>query len=357
MIQIENLVKRFGSKYAVDDISFSIDEGEVVGFLGPNGAGKSTTMNIITGYMSSTSGTVSIGGMDILENPTEAKRFIGYLPEQPPLYPDMTVKEYLNFVYDLKGCKLNRKKHLGEICEVVKIADDYKKGRLIKNLSKGYKQRVGIAEALVGNPRVIILDEPTVGLDPKEIIEIRNLIRTLGETHTVVLSTHILPEVQAVCDRLLIINSGKLIADEKTENISRMIEGTRRLNARICGPQRDVLRTLRSIPEITMAELFGEREGDSFVYSIESTAGVDIRKPLFYTLAKNNMPLIGLEQQGTNLEDIFISLIDKKQDSRKSKKDASGFDETPSFDIKFPEGTETDAPEESADADTKEDNN
>ena len=356
MIQIENLVKRFGSKYAVDDISFSIDEGEVVGFLGPNGAGKSTTMNIITGYMSSTSGTVSIGGMDILENPTEAKRFIGYLPEQP-LYPDMTVKEYLNFVYDLKGCKLNRKKHLGEICEVVKIADDYKKGRLIKNLSKGYKQRVGIAEALVGNPRVIILDEPTVGLDPKEIIEIRNLIRTLGETHTVILSTHILPEVQAVCDRLLIINSGKLIADEKTENISRMIEGTRRLNARICGSQRDVLRTLRSIPEITTAELFGEREGDSFVYSIESTAGVDIRKPLFYALAKNNMPLIGLEQQGTNLEDIFISLIDKKQDSRKSKKDASGFDETPSFDIKFPEGTETDAPEESADADTKEDNN
>ena len=357
MIQIENLVKRFGSKYAVDDISFSIDEGEVVGFLGPNGAGKSTTMNIITGYMSSTSGTVSIGGMDILENPTEAKRFIGYLPEQPPLYPDMTVKEYLNFVYDLKCCKLNRKKHLGEICEVVKIADDYKKGRLIKNLSKGYKQRVGIAEALVGNPRVIILDEPTVGLDPKEIIEIRNLIRTLGETHTVILSTHILPEVQAVCDRLLIINSGKLIADEKTENISRMIEGTRRLNARICGSQRDVLRTLRSIPEITTAELFGEREGDSFVYSIESTAGVDIRKPLFYALAKNNMPLIGLEQQGTNLEDIFISLIDKKQDSRKSKKDASGFDETPSFDIKFPEGTETDAPEESADADTKEDNN
>ena len=357
MIQIENLVKRFGSKYAVDDISFSIDEGEVVGFLGPNGAGKSTTMNIITGYMSSTSGTVSIGGMDILENPTEAKRFIGYLPEQPPLYPDMTVKEYLNFVYDLKGCKLNRKKHLGEICEVVKIADDYKKGRLIKNLSKGYKQRVGIAEALVGNPRVIILDEPTVGLDPKEIIEIRNLIRTLGETHTVILSTHILPEVQAVCDRLLIINSGKLIADEKTENISRMIEGTRRLNARICGPQRDVLRTLRSIPEITTAELFGEREGDSFVYSIESTAGVDIRKPLLYTLAKNNMPLIGLEQQGTNLEDIFISLIDKKQDTKKSKKDGKGFDESPSFDIKIPEGIEIDAPEVSGDADTKEDNN
>lgn len=327
MIQIQNLVKRFGSKYAVDDISFSIDEGEIVGFLGPNGAGKSTTMNIITGYMSSTSGTVSIGGIDILENPTEAKRFIGYLPEQPPLYLDMTVREYLNFVYELKGCKLNRKKHLAEICEVVKITDDFNKNRLIKNLSKGYKQRVGIAQALVGNPRVIILDEPTVGLDPKEIIEIRNLIRTLGETHTVILSTHILPEVQAVCDRILIINAGKIVADEKTENISKMIEGNRRLNARICGSQREVLRVLRNINEITTAEVFGEREGDSFVYSIESTAGVDIRKPLFYALARNNMPLIGLEQQGTNLEDIFISLVDKQKDThKKSRRDSVSFD-------------------------------
>ena len=327
MIQIQNLVKRFGSKYAVDDISFGIDEGEIVGFLGPNGAGKSTTMNIITGYMSSTSGTVSIGGIDILENPTEAKRFIGYLPEQPPLYLDMTVREYLNFVYELKGCKLNRKKHLAEICEVVKIADDFNKNRLIKNLSKGYKQRVGIAQALVGNPRVIILDEPTVGLDPKEIIEIRNLIRTLGETHTVILSTHILPEVQAVCDRILIINAGKIVADEKTENISKMIEGNRRLNARICGSQREVLRVLRGINEITTAEVFGEREGDSFVYSIESTSGVDIRKPLFYALARNNMPLIGLEQQGTNLEDIFISLVDKQKDARKkSRRDSVSFD-------------------------------
>ena len=345
MIQIQNLVKRFGSKYAVDDISFGIDEGEIVGFLGPNGAGKSTTMNIITGYMSSTSGTVSIGGIDILENPTEAKRFIGYLPEQPPLYLDMTVREYLNFVYELKGCKLNRKKHLAEICEVVKITDDYNKNRLIKNLSKGYKQRVGIAQALVGNPRVIILDEPTVGLDPKEIIEIRNLIRTLGETHTVILSTHILPEVQAVCDRILIINAGKIVADEKTENISKMIEGNRRLNARICGSQREVLRVLRGINEITTAEVFGEREGDSFVYSIESTAGVDIRKPLFYALARNNMPLIGLEQQGTNLEDIFISLVDKQKDARKkSRRDSV------SFDIKAPgaDAAKSEAPDNGA---------
>jgi ABC-2 type transport system ATP-binding protein len=350
MIQIQNLVKRFGSKYAVDDISFKIDDGEVVGFLGPNGAGKSTTMNIITGYMSSTSGSASIGGIDILENPTEAKRFIGYLPEQPPLYVDMTVREFLNFVYELKGCKLNRKKHLEEICEVVKIADDYKKNRLIRNLSKGYKQRVGIAQALVGNPRVIILDEPTVGLDPKEIIEIRNLIRTLGETHTVILSTHILSEVQAVCDRILIINSGKLIADEATENLSRMIEGTRRLNARICGAQRDVLRVLRSIKEITSADVFGEREGDSFVYSIESSAGVDIRKPLFYALAQNNMPLIGLEQQGTNLEDIFISLVDKKDDQqKKSRRDL------PQFDIKLPmsDTDNSDKPENSDKEDAK----
>lgn len=345
MIQIQNLVKRFGSKYAVDDISFGIDEGEIVGFLGPNGAGKSTTMNIITGYMSSTSGTVSIGGIDILENPTEAKRFIGYLPEQPPLYLDMTVREYLNFVYELKGCKLNRKKHLAEICEVVKITDDFNKNRLIKNLSKGYKQRVGIAQALVGNPRVIILDEPTVGLDPKEIIEIRNLIRTLGETHTVILSTHILPEVQAVCDRILIINAGKIVADEKTENISKMIEGTRRLNARICGSQREVLRVLRNINEITTAEVFGEREGDSFVYSIESTAGVDIRKPLFYALARNNMPLIGLEQQGTNLEDIFISLVDKQKDARKkSRRDSV------SFDIKAPGSGANDVKSAASDA-------
>lgn len=329
MIEVKNLVKRFGSKYAVDDISFSIGEGEIVGFLGPNGAGKSTTMNIVTGYMSSTTGSVSIGGIDILDDPIEAKKLIGYLPEQPPLYMDMTVREYLNFVYDLKSCRLNRKKHLEEICKVVKILDDYNKNRLIKNLSKGYKQRVGIAQALVGNPRVIILDEPTVGLDPKEIIEIRSLIRTLGETHTVILSTHILTEVQAVCDRILIINSGKLIADEKTENVINILEGNRRLNARICGPQRDILREIRAIPEITRAEVIGERENDSFLYAIESSAGVDIRKPLFNMLAKNNWPLIGLEQQGTSLEDIFISIVDKKKETKKTR-------EVPRFDIKQP---------------------
>ena len=216
MIKIDHLVKHFGDKKAVNDISFTVEAGEIVGFLGPNGAGKSTTMNILTGYLSSTSGSAIIDGVDILENPMEAKKKIGFLPEQPPLYLDMTVEEYLNFVYELKGCTLSRKKHLAEICEVVKITNVYK--RMIKNLSKGYKQRVGIAQALIGNPKVIIFDEPTIGLDPKQIIEIRNLIKTLGRDHTVILSTHILPEAQAVCDRIIIINEGKVVANEKREN-------------------------------------------------------------------------------------------------------------------------------------------
>ena len=221
MIEIKNLCKNYGSKYALDDISFTVNKGEIVGFLGPNGAGKSTAMNIITGYLSSTSGEVRVGGVDIFENPDEAKRLIGFLPEQPPLYIDMTVDEYLNFVYEIKGCKLNRKKHLEEVRQVTKIDDV--RGRLIKNLSKGYRQRVGIAQALVGNPPIIIFDEPTVGLDPKQIIEIRNLIRNLGKTHTVILSTHILSEVQSVCDRIIIINEGKIVADEKTESIAQVV--------------------------------------------------------------------------------------------------------------------------------------
>lgn len=327
MIKTENLVKRFGSKYAVDDISFTIEAGEIVGLLGPNGAGKSTTMNMITGYLSSTSGRVFIDGIDILENPTEAKRRIGYLPEQPPLYQDMTVKEYLNFVYDLKKCKYDRAKHLEEICRVVKISDDYSRGRLIKNLSKGYRQRVGIAQALIGNPPIIILDEPTVGLDPKEIIEIRNLIRNLGENHTVILSTHILSEVSTVCDRILIINGGKLIADEKTEDISNMIKSTKRLAARICGAQREVLRVLKSISEVTFAEVIGERENDSYLYAIECSQGVDIRKLLFSALSKNDMPLIGLETRKDDLEDIFISIVDKKYQVKASgEKEASDND-------------------------------
>ena len=309
MIKIDHLVKNYGTNCAVDDISFEVQKGEIVGFLGPNGAGKSTTMNILTGYLSSTSGSVSVAGIDVLDNPIEAKKHIGYLPEQPPLYLDMTVEEYLIFNYNLKGCKLNRDKHLEEICEVVKIKDVYH--RVIRNLSKGYRQRVGIAQALIGSPEVIIFDEPTVGLDPKQIIEVRNLLRTLGKSHTVILSTHILQEVQAVCDRIVIINKGKIVADEKTENITRAVENNRRFNVKICGPQKEVLAMLRSKPGIISAELLSQRDGDADCYAIESEVGIDIRKNLFYTLAEKNWPLIGMEALGMSLEDIFIAIVDQ----------------------------------------------
>ena len=309
MIQINNLVKNYGTKFAVDDISFRVSKGEIVGFLGPNGAGKSTTMNILTGYLSSTSGEAKVGGIDILENPDEAKKLIGFLPEQPPLYVDMTVNEYLNFVYEIKGCKLNRAKHLEEVRQVTKIDDV--QNRLIKNLSKGYRQRVGIAQALVGNPPVIIFDEPTVGLDPKQIIEIRNLIRNLGKSHTVILSTHILSEVQSVCDRIIIINEGKIIADEKTESITQVVEENRRYHVKVCGPQREVMNALKDIPGVISVELTGERELDSYTYALEAEKGVDIRKPLFYSLSEKNYPLIGLESVGMNLEEVFIRIMDK----------------------------------------------
>ncbi|MBQ2277105.1 MAG: ATP-binding cassette domain-containing protein [Clostridia bacterium] len=308
MIEINNLVKNYGTKFAVDDISFKVGKGEIVGFLGPNGAGKSTTMNILTGYLSSTSGEAKVGGIDILENPNEAKKLIGFLPEQPPLYFDMTVNEYLNFVYEIKGCKLNRERHLAEIRQVTKIEDV--KNRLIKNLSKGYKQRVGIAQALVGNPPVIIFDEPTVGLDPKQIIEIRNLMRNLGQSHTVILSTHILSEVQAVCDRIIIINEGKIIADERTENITRVVEENRRYSLKICGPQREIQALLQEIPGVISVELTGERELDSYTYIVEAEKGVDVRKPVFYALSEKNYPMIGMEPLGMNLEEVFIKIMD-----------------------------------------------
>ncbi|NLY69997.1 MAG: ATP-binding cassette domain-containing protein [Clostridiales bacterium] len=318
MINIDHLVKRYGNKYAVNDISFKVGEGEIVGFLGPNGAGKSTTMNILTGYLSYTSGTVEVGGLDIIDHAFEVKKMIGYLPEQPPLYSDMTVEDYLNFVYDLKKCTFNRKKHIMEICEVVRIADVYK--RLIGNLSKGYRQRVGIAQALVGNPKILVLDEPTIGLDPRQIVEVRNLIRTLGLDHTIILSTHILSEVQAVCDRVIIINRGKLVADKRTEDIATAVEGNRRLNAKICGPQKEVLSLLRAQPGVTSVEAIGQHDADSITYLIESEAGVDIRKPLFSILAKNNYPIIGLEAVGAGLEDVFLSLVDAKEPTTKARK-------------------------------------
>ena len=309
MIEIKNLVKMYGSKAAVDDVSFTVNKGEIVGFLGPNGAGKSTTMNILTGYLSSTMGTVKVGGIDVLENPNEAKKLIGFLPEQPPLYVDMTVNEYLSFVYEIKGCKLDKKKHISDVRVLTKIDDV--KDRVIKNLSKGYRQRVGIAQALIGNPPVIIFDEPTVGLDPKQIIEIRSLIRNLGKNHTVILSTHILSEVQSVCDRVIIINEGRIIADEKTENITRTVQENRRYTFSICGPQRDVMRELSAIPGVLSVDLSGERELDSYSYIVESERGVDIRKPVFFAMSERGRAIIGMQTSGMNLEEVFIKITDK----------------------------------------------
>lgn len=309
MVKVEHLVKRYGQNYALNDISFEIGEGEIVGLLGPNGAGKSTTMNILTGYLSSTSGSAVIDGVDILEHPIEAKRMIGFLPEQPPVYADMTVEEYLNFVYELKGCELDREAHLSEIMNVVRLVDV--KGRLIRNLSKGYKQRVGIAQALVSDPKLIVFDEPTVGLDPKQILEVRNLIRTLSKNHTVILSTHILAEVQAVCERVIIIDHGKIIADEKTSELTRAIEEGYRYEVKISGPQRDVISAIENIRGVKGIEATGERDGDAYAYIVESDRGIDVRKPVFNVCAAKSWPIVGLSPVGTDLETIFIRLIDR----------------------------------------------
>ena len=262
MIEVKNLTKRYGDKLAVNDISFSVEDGEILGFLGPNGAGKSTTMNMLTGYISSTSGQALINGVDILEDPIKAKENIGYLPELPPLYQDMTVKGYLNFVYDLKKCKLPRKAHLRDVCDLCKVTDV--QDRIIKHLSKGYRQRVGMAQALVGNPKVLILDEPTVGLDPKQILEIRTLIKKLGKNHTVILSSHILPEIQAVCDRIIIINKGVVVANDTTDNLSKNITTDHRLTLRVEGKKDEIVKALRNIEGIKYVRADMEREPGVF---------------------------------------------------------------------------------------------
>ncbi len=307
MIEVKNIVKRYGDKYAVNDISFTVNRGEIVGFLGPNGAGKSTTMNILTGYLSATSGSVTIDGADILDDPIKAKQLIGFLPELPPLYMDMTVKEYLDFVYDLKRCKFPRRPHIKEICELIQITDVY--DRMIKNLSKGYKQRVGFAQALIGNPPVLILDEPTVGLDPRQIIEIRSLVKKLGKTHTIILSTHILQEVQSVCDRIIVINKGHIVADGNAERLTRTVAGNRKYIARISGPKNDIVKAIRAIDSVTYVEALSSKEPGSYDYMIESHPEVDIRKMMFSALANKGWPLIGLRSMDMSLEDMFVQLI------------------------------------------------
>lgn len=306
MIEVKDLTKVYGNKHAVDGISFTVNEGEILGFLGPNGAGKSTTMNILTGYISSTSGTAKVAGFDILEDPIEAKKHIGYLPEHPPLYLDMTVQAYLEFCYHLKKARQPMKAHLDDICARVRITDV--RNRIIKNLSKGYRQRVGLAQALIGNPEVLILDEPTVGLDPKQIIEIRNLIKTLGKRHTVILSSHILPEVQAVCDRVIVINKGKIVADDTEENLSHSLSNDFRYIARIEGPEDEVTKILTSISGMKEVDSYGQKENGVFEYSLEAEPGTDIRRELFNRLADRNYPLLGLKTTELTLEDIFLRL-------------------------------------------------
>ena len=306
MIEVRNLVKTYGDKHAVAGISFKANDGEILGFLGPNGAGKSTTMNILTGYLSSTSGEAFINGHDILEDPIAAKKEIGYLPEFPPLYLDMTVREYLYFVYELRDCRLPRNTHLKEVCELVKI--DNVIDRRINNLSKGYKQRVGLAQALVGNPNVLILDEPTVGLDPKQIIEIRTLIKKLGKNHTVILSSHILSEVQAVCDRIVVINQGKIVADDTADNLSRELTADHKLIARIDGPKDEVIKLVQTIPGVVSIVADMQRERGVWEYNIEAVEGTDIRRELNRRLMSRNWYILGLRSSELSLEDIFLKL-------------------------------------------------
>ena len=306
MIEVKNLTKHYGAKKAVNDLSFTVNDGEILGFLGPNGAGKSTTMNILTGYISSTQGQALINGIDILDNPIEAKKHIGYLPELPPLYLDMTVKDYLNFIYDLKKCDLPRKPHIDDVCDLVKIKDVY--NRIIRNLSKGYKQRVGLAQALIGNPPILILDEPTVGLDPNQIIEIRTLIKKLGKKHTVILSSHILTEIQAVCDRVIIINKGQISADDTTENLTKNITTDHKITARIEGKRDEILKVIKGISGVISVVADMEHEKGAFDYEIETREGVDIRRELFKRISARNWVILGLKTSEMTLEDIFLKI-------------------------------------------------
>lgn len=306
MIEVENLTKRYGSKLAVDNISFTANDGEILGFLGPNGAGKSTTMNILTGYLSATGGTARINGADILENPIEAKLNLGYLPEQPPLYLDMTVREYLNFVYGLKRCKLPKKSHLGEIMELTGIADVEK--RVIRNLSKGYRQRVGLAQALVGNPSALILDEPTVGLDPKQIIEIRELIKRLGEHHTVILSSHILSEIQAVCDKVVVIDRGRLIANDTADNLSRDLSADHKLTVQIEGAAKEVAELLRQIPDVGSVRFVRAVDKTVSEFELDPKRGKDVRREVFKRMAARSFPILMMRGSELTLEEIFLKL-------------------------------------------------
>lgn len=319
MIEVTNLTKKYGDHIAVDHLSFRVEKGQIYGFLGPNGAGKSTTMNIITGYLAATEGTVTIDGKDVQKDPEEAKRAIGYLPELPPLYVDMTVREYLEFVAELKKVpKKERKQQIDEVMEMTQITDMQQ--RLIKNLSKGYRQRVGLAQAILGYPEVIILDEPTVGLDPKQIIEIRDLIRKLGENHTVILSSHILSEVSAVCDHIMIIAHGKLVASDSPENLQKLMSGSMELNLEVKGSAAAVKSALQEISQIDRIEENTEASKNVAKLKVISKENADIREQVFYALADAKLPILEMTHAEKSLEDIFLELTEDVAPSQPEKK-------------------------------------
>lgn len=307
MIEVKNLTKVYGNHTAVDNLSFTVNKGQILGFLGPNGAGKSTTMNIITGYISATDGTVTVNGLDVFEEPEEVKKMIGYLPEFPPLYPELTVWEYLNYVADIKKVKHKARKQMVEdIMEITKISD--MRNRIIKHLSKGYKQRVGLAQAIMGYPELIILDEPTVGLDPKQIIEIRDLIRELSKNHTVILSSHIMQEVSAVCDSILIIDKGKLVLQDKPENLSMHLGSTGCLKLVVRGNKDAVKAVLGKIERITKLEETKALEEGTVSFTLFCKEDDDIREEVFYSMSDIKTPILEMQTIRMSLEDIFLKV-------------------------------------------------
>ena len=309
MIEVRNLVKKYGSHMAVNHLNFTIEKGKIYGFLGPNGAGKSTTMNMITGYIASTEGEILIDGHNILEEPEEAKKKIGYLPEIPPLYVDMTVSEYLKFVAVLKSIpKEKRSGNINEVMSTTKLQSV--KDRLIKNLSKGYRQRVGLAQALLGYPEIIILDEPTVGLDPKQIIEIRDLIKSLGNKHTVILSSHILSEVSAVCDHVLIIDKGKLVASDTPENLSKVMAGANSLELTVKGKEEVIRKALDMVENIEELVYHQSMIKDACDFTVKIAGNQDMRENIFFALAEVKCPILKMQSSNMSLEEVFLKLTD-----------------------------------------------
>ena len=307
MIEINHLVKKYGSHVAVDDLSLTVEPGRIYGFLGPNGAGKSTTMNIITGYLAATGGEVKINGFDVLKQPEEAKKCVGYLPELPPLYMDMTVKEYLDFVAELK--KLDKSLRAGYVKEAMKITrTEEVSGRLIRNLSKGYRQRVGFAQAVLGYPEILILDEPTVGLDPKQIIEIRDLIRELGKKHTIILSSHILSEISAVCDHVFIISHGKLVASDSTENLLERMTGAQEIELLLKAEENEAETAIREIAQVERCEKTEAKEDGTVGLLVTAKKDADVREAIYHTCVEHHMTILEMKAASKSLEDVFLEL-------------------------------------------------